>query len=124
MKTLVLVACLLAVVYAANEKVTRFHENVAKCSQELNKPPAGPEVIFCVLQKGGNIDEEGKYILEKGLADFDNLISDEAKRNQAKDTVRKCYETLEYKGPKEANTEQTMKGVQCALPTVALIDKP
>ncbi|TGZ49409.1 hypothetical protein DBV15_11912 [Temnothorax longispinosus] len=113
MKTLVLVACLLAVVYAANEKVTRFHENVATCSQELNKPPAGPE-----------IDEEGKYILEKGLADFDNLISDEAKRNQAKDTVRKCYETLEYKGPKEANTEQTMKGVQCALPTVALIDKP
>lgn len=38
------------------------------------------------------IDEEDKYKLEQGLALTDDLITDEAKRNQAKDIIRKCYD--------------------------------
>lgn len=38
------------------------------------------------------IDEEDKYKLKKGLAQMDDFITDEAKRNQAKDIIRKCYD--------------------------------
>ncbi|XP_011875824.1 PREDICTED: uncharacterized protein LOC105566432 [Vollenhovia emeryi] len=96
MKTPVFIACLCVVVYATNpEVVTHIHDTVAKCSEELNKQPTESETIHCLLRKENVIDEQGKFILEKGLDILDEIISDETKRNQAKETVHKCYPTLE-----------------------------
>jgi len=61
------------------------------------------------------------YKLEEGQARFDDLIADEAKRNQAKDIIRKCYD-VGNEGP-GTNEEKTLRSVQCAMPGVALIDK-
>ncbi|XP_011880869.1 PREDICTED: uncharacterized protein LOC105569216 [Vollenhovia emeryi] len=125
MKTLVLIACLLVVAYAANPAVLkRRAENAVQCAQELNKPPTSEDVIYCVLQKDGVIDATGKYMLDKGLALYDDLINDEAKRNQAKEAIRKCYNEMEYDDAKpETNAEITKKGIMCALPVQDLMDK-
>ncbi|XP_011644139.1 uncharacterized protein LOC105431548 [Pogonomyrmex barbatus] len=124
-KFLVLIACLLAVVCADNpEAVKDFYDNSAKCTQELNKPQNDIDVLMCILRKHGLIDNDDKYLLDKGLAYLDELISDEAKRNQAKETIRKCYnDNVKYDGS-QPNLEFTKKGIQCAQSVLALIDKP
>ncbi|KAL6267322.1 hypothetical protein P5V15_000397 [Pogonomyrmex californicus] len=125
-KFLVLIACLLAVVCADNpEAVKTFYDNVAKCTQELNKPQNDIDVLVCILRKYDLIDNDDKYSdLDKGLAYLDELISDEAKRNQAKETIRKCYNDNAIYDGSQPNLEFTKKGIQCAQSILAFIDKP
>ncbi|XP_070531336.1 uncharacterized protein [Cardiocondyla obscurior] len=123
MKTLVLNACMLVVIYSANPILKIFHDNVAMCVQELNKPPTEPEVVYCTVHKQGSIDEKGRYMIEKGIARLDDLVADEVKRNNIKEVIRHCYAQNQYGSDIIINDEETRKIIKCSMPAFALIDK-
>ncbi|XP_026825262.1 uncharacterized protein LOC113561895 [Ooceraea biroi] len=126
MKTLVFVACLLAVAYASDpEKVKAFYESYAKCSEELGVAAGtmDAKAIKCVGEKAGLYDEQGVLLKEKCLEYIDGLASD-TKKDQAKELVSNCLEK-EWQGS-ASNNDKAIAAIQCTLQQniMDLFDKP
>jgi len=120
----VLIACLFAMAYAANPAIVKqFHDHLVTCAQELNKQQNDVNVALCAHQKQGLIDKKGMYSIDKGLAIINDLISDEAKQNQAREVIHKCYDEVGYGTPEGNLEEKTLKLMQCGMVLLPLIDE-
>ncbi|XP_029155017.1 uncharacterized protein LOC114928097 [Nylanderia fulva] len=123
MKTLVIIACLLTISYAADpEKLKAFYNNYQTCLDTLSAPEWTAPVMKCMLQNMELIDDEGIIKKDELLTGFEKIISDEGNLNQAKTLVSSCYEQG-YEGD-GSNDEKTMMIIQCAINVKDLFDKP
>ncbi|XP_029155020.1 uncharacterized protein LOC114928099 [Nylanderia fulva] len=123
MKTLLLIAFLITISYAADrEKLKIFYQVYQKCLKEQNAQAWIPEAVRCVLYKLEIIDDKSAIIKDKLFTQYGYIISDENKLNQAKEIFNKCDE--QAKRAPGTNEEKLMLIITCIKPTEDLFDEP